>query len=372
MNIPKLGVGKLDNLAIFLGVFESKIFFQISETQCWCGISKVGMNLAFIETGDYQVKDDNFQKSKAKHKQFNFKAGGKMMKVSRKRKHILETIVVFLTSGIFMTFFLTNLGFASALPFFDYGDNPESYCTFSRDNGPYHINGRYEWFGEEEPDIEMDGQPTLNSDGDDKDDGFSFPTGDDKDDEDGITFLGTYNEDGTTFDPDRYWGGLIGKVEMLVKINDHDSGRYGSSDDKKLYINGWFDWTQDGDYDDSGTIPEGPNAGEFWSEHVVDLELDPSTWGQNFMTFSPTFLIGWGPEGDEIYSRWRLSYGEGTDYYGGTSFGEVEDYGPITTSYKPFVTGPEQTPEPGSMLLFGFGLVSLVGFFLKRRNKKRQ
>lgn len=98
-----------------------------------------------------------------------------MMKVSRKRKHILETIVVFLTSGIFMTFFLTNLGFASALPFFDYGDNPESYCTFSRDNGPYHINGRYEWFGEEEPDIEMDGQPTLNSDGDDNDNGFSFP-----------------------------------------------------------------------------------------------------------------------------------------------------------------------------------------------------
>jgi len=129
-------------------------------------------------------------------------------------------------------------------------------------------------------------------------------------------------------DANRYWGGFDGMVDIEVNVSQWDSGRYDET--RLLYIDGWFDWSHDGDYDDTGVVSPGtPNQGQPWSEHVVSFSTDPSTWGQNSMTFSPIFIIGEGPNG-AIYTRWRVSYNEApNDSFGPKDYGEVEDYGPV-------------------------------------------
>jgi len=242
---------------------------------------------------------------------------------------------------------------SSPIPgYWDFGDNPDSYRTTLANNGARHQDGTKEWLGERAPDYESDGQPSTVSNLDDS-------TGPVPDDEDGITFLGTYLDPAGTqlYDPNTYWGGLYGKVNILASVSQWNSGRYSSS--KLLYIDAWIDWTHDGDYDDSGIIPIGPYAGQNWSEHIISFTTNPSTWGQNSMLFSLTFLNGWGPPGP-MYARFRLSYNEGVNLsFGLKTYGEVEDYGGLKHPQRP-------VPEPVTLLLLTTGL---VGFAISRRNR---
>jgi len=149
-------------------------------------------------------------------------------------------------------------------------------------------------------------------------------------------------------------------------VHDVDDGRYDEyhapkRDEKKIFINTWFDWNKDGDWDDGGefllkcpayasTWWGGPNMtccyGQFWPDY--------STFSTpSFRTFAPLLnehayrktsvplpaVDGW------IWYRTRLDYGENAgvhpyprydsqhpftmaliDTYAHAQYGEVEDY----------------------------------------------
>ena len=148
-------------------------------------------------------------------------------------------------------------------------------------------------------------------------------------------------------------------------INDTDHGRYdefqaNKRDSKKIYINTYFDWNCDGDWDDSGehlvkcpakqcTWWGGPGMtccyGIFWSPFNLSNPLIPLLNKNAFR--KTTFTVPWNACKD-IWVRARLDYGENAgrppwprydshhpfiavgeilhDTYAHAQFGEVEDY----------------------------------------------
>jgi hypothetical protein len=217
----------------------------------------------------------------------------------------------------------------SAVPqasFWDFGDAPESYGTTLANNGARHADGTHEWLGSQAPDYETDGQPaTVVAPPAISDDNL----GPAPDDEDGVTFLGSfYDQAGTqpiasfpgfdTFYSSNHWG------KVAITISVADQSRYDST--HHLYLDGWFDWGHDGHFDENGTIGLG-------SEHVISAIIDPTTWGTGVLikTLDFTFLNGDGPTGP-FYARFRLNFDEGANAATGVkSTGEVEDYGGCTT-----------------------------------------
>jgi hypothetical protein len=170
----------------------------------------------------------------------------------------------------------------------DLGDLPENgtvvggiaryYTTTAAYNGPRHVyTGTTKINLGAQIDLEADGFPSDNADGDDNNN---------HDDEDGIERH-----------PDYQW-----QPENTVHITATVNGDGG-------YLVGWFDWNNDGDLDDSGemelfgTVNNGENDLEF----TVD---DAYTTGQ------------------DLYARFRLYDGNpGTPQYSGeVTNGEVEDY----------------------------------------------
>ena len=153
-------------------------------------------------------------------------------------------------------------------------------------------------------------------------------------------------------------------------INDVDFGRYDEyradkRDSKKIYINAYFDWNRDGDWDDGGehlvkcpakqcTWWGGPNMfccyGIFWSSynwHLLPSPFIPYVDSLNKNAYRKTTFTVPADTEDEIWVRVRLDYGENAgrppwprwesthpfsmgeildDTYSHAQFGEVEDY----------------------------------------------
>ncbi|GAM74229.1 hypothetical protein JCM19241_5425 [Vibrio ishigakensis] len=151
----------------------------------------------------------------------------------------------------------------------DFGDAPDSYLTTLASNGPRHAIDGVTYLGTA-PDGEQDGLVTPLSDN---------STG--LNDEDGVGFV-------TAIEPG---------LDSLVNLQASTSG----------YLSAWFDWNQDGDFDDEG-------------EHVFqDAELDQ---GNNPLYFTAPVNATIG----NTWARFRFSQQTGLDYFGGATSGEVEDY----------------------------------------------
>lgn len=222
--------------------------------------------------------------------------------------------------------------------FWDYGDAPASY------GDARHANGTLEWLGMVAPDYENVAQP---GDGTPDD-----TTGTAPDDEDGVVFLGSFNDQAGTdlYDPNWYVANKWGKVDVTMSVADHTLPRYQTG---VLYLDAWFDWGHDGVFDEG-------------AEHVISEILDPSTWMDDFVTESYTFSVAPGPTGP-FYARFRLNYDEGVNAAtGDVSTGEVEDYG---CSLEGGGACHGQIPLPATFGLMPLGglLAGLFGVMLARR-----
>ena len=155
--------------------------------------------------------------------------------------------------------------------------------------------------------------------------------------------------------------GSPGIVEITVRVSDGDSTRYRRDDDRDgkddedppdgvdndgdgrvdedppdptLYLNGWIDWNDDGDWDDTGEqVVAGVQIWKRWNPEteswewafsdaaitgIVDQEEDRVTLRARFPVPSDI------PR--QLWARFRLDYGENVGPTGQARFGEVEDY----------------------------------------------
>jgi fimbrial isopeptide formation D2 family protein/uncharacterized repeat protein (TIGR01451 family) len=197
--------------------------------------------------------------------------------------------------------FIDNFVFGAEEPCEDFGDAPTSYGTLLADNGPRHEAIGYDpatntaslMLGGQVS-IENDGQPSVDADADDFDDGVFNP------------------------------------IEMLpgqpttVTVNATNTSGGAAT------LVGWIDLDNDGTFEDgewdSVPVPDGSNAQDF------DLTFDPATF-----------------VGDGTHARFRLFPGTVADPepIGPASAGEVEDYTVSGPFPEPWACG---TNEPG--LLF--------------------
>jgi len=104
-----------------------------------------------------------------------------------------------------------------------------------------------------------------------------------------------------------------------------------STQPAQAYINVWFDWTHDGDWDDT---PDTGNclAGVFpvpeWAVQNHVVILDP---GLNSGLVTPTFLFLTPLPGQTVWMRITLTFipvsaSDGSGPVGGYEYGETEDY----------------------------------------------
>lgn len=86
-------------------------------------------------------------------------------------------------------------------------------------------------------------------------------------------------------------------------MNQHDGGDgvHGPMDDKHVWVNGWFDWNRDGDWDDD-------------REHVFMLIVNPVLFRPDKSgVYELEFNMPQAPaavQGGEVWARFRLDYGE--------------------------------------------------------------
>lgn len=228
----------------------------------------------------------------------------------------------------------------------DYGDAPLPYPTTGVDL-PVHSNGSMEHLGTQ---MSIEDNP-LSSTGDE--DGVANLTS--------TPWVGNSDgqDDGVTFSATPFQIGVASKIYVTVGVDgdylrggvkyvDEVTARYNSSDPKRmLYLNAWFDWNGDGDWDDiNEQVIGGVNTGNKMVTGAGNkFAMDPDDdveWSGNFHTF--TLSITTPPEYTSptaFYARFRLDYGENggnealvspvsnTNYngvIGEAQFGEIEDY----------------------------------------------
>jgi hypothetical protein len=96
------------------------------------------------------------------------------------------------------------------------------------------------------------------------------------------------------------------------------------------YINVWFDWNRDGDWDDDVPCPGTSYVAPEWAVQNHVVTLNP---GLNSALVTPTFRSITPPPGQTIWMRITLtslpvsaSNSDGSGPVGGYQYGETEDY----------------------------------------------
>jgi hypothetical protein len=180
----------------------------------------------------------------------------------------------------------------------DYGDAPDPpYFSLYENWGARHINsdGLFEWLGEN-VDLEFN---SWQVDMDLYDDGVVFNT--------------------------PYVPGEIGSVDLTASVADWTSDRYNAGGpppypsgwDDNLYCHAWFDWNQDGDWDDDGE--------NVWCG--VAFNPFDEGWGGNSHTYNITFPVPTWATNNDMWCRIRLQYHYNDNFYFNEhAYGEVEDY----------------------------------------------
>ncbi len=171
-----------------------------------------------------------------------------------------------------------DFGYVQDNEMYDYGDVPDPmFPSYYANNGPRHLIGDM-WLG-----------GWINGEVDSK------QTDIDEWD-DGVVFLGSSANHGGPYEMP-YVAGEWGAVQITVRGTPRQAA----------FVDGWIDWTMDGDWDDSG-------------EHCVDLAVPvPNVIIIEFYVPDET------PAGD-TWARFRLYPDDLDSYLGEASNGEVEDY----------------------------------------------
>ncbi|WP_392340649.1 LruC domain-containing protein [Moritella marina] len=154
----------------------------------------------------------------------------------------------------------------------DYGDAPDSYGTSLANNGARHLINYNNYF--------------LGSNIDAESDAIIYPSSDESisiDDEDGVSFK-------TSLIP-----GLDAQVNVVI------------GGGATTYINAWFDWNRDGDFDDAN------------ERAISGLQLSPGT--HDILISVPDNAVA-----GESWARFRVGDVEDASNNGGYVNGEVEDY----------------------------------------------
>ena len=162
---------------------------------------------------------------------------------------------------------------------YDWGDLPDAYGTSDAASGPAHILDGSTFLGNQ-VDAELDGNPTDSALGDDQ---LSNDQQSGADDEDGIEFATP----------------LMPGQTASITVSASTDG----------YLNAWFDFNGDGDFDDA-------------SERIVMTDTQVLT-GTNVINFPVPVDVA-----DTVYSRFRFTAdpNEATTPNGPANSGEVEDY----------------------------------------------
>jgi hypothetical protein len=181
----------------------------------------------------------------------------------------------------------------------DYGDAPDPpYYSLYENWGARHINsdGVFEWLGTS---IDLEFNSIQPPEEDDYDDGVVF---------------------NKPFVP-----GEMGSVDLTVQVSDWDSDRYNAGGpppypsgwDDHLYTHAWFDWNQDGDWEDE-------------MENVwCGVAFNPydENWGSNTHIYNITFPVPAWATNNDMWCRIRLQYHyNDNQYFFEHAYGEVEDY----------------------------------------------
>ena len=142
------------------------------------------------------------------------------------------------------------------------------------------------------------------------------------------------------------WSDFTPGAWASISLTAHVGEFYGTGDNE--YLSMWIDWDQNRVFDAGEEVL---NLNDYWFDY-----------GNTVITH--TFTVPWNAVQGTTWMRTRLTF-DGDLYptdtqMGGMAYtGEVEDY------------RMNVVPEPGTLVLLGFGLLSLAGYRKAISGKKR-